>query len=134
MDSFSGSCLCGSVRYKIEGAPLAFYHCHCQRCRKTTGTGHASNLRIDAKNIQWMSGENLIKRYKVQQAERFRNDFCGQCGSPLPRFFEEVGFIVLPAGTLDEEPELIPNARIFYPSRAQWSCCDNLPTYEEYVE
>ena len=134
MNSFQGSCLCGSVRYKIEGSPLAFYHCHCQRCRKTTGTGHASNIRIDTKDIQWLSGEELIKRYKVPAAERFRNDFCGQCGSPLPRYFDEVGFVVLPAGTLDQEPDLVPDARIFYPSRAQWSCSDKLPTYDEYVE
>ena len=134
MNSFQGSCLCGSVRYKIEGSPLSFYHCHCQRCRKTTGTGHASNIRVDTKDIQWLSGEELIKRYKVPAAERFRNDFCGQCGSPLPRYFAEVGFVVLPAGTLDQELELTPEARIFYPSRARWSCCDQLPTYDEYVE
>lgn len=134
MDTFMGSCLCGSVRYKIEGAALNFYHCHCQRCRKTTGTGHASNIRVDAKNIQWLSGEDLIKRYKVPAAERFRNDFCGQCGSPLPRYFEEIGLVVLPAGTLDQEPDLMPEARIFYPSRAQWSCTDALPTYEEYIK
>ena len=133
MQNFTGSCLCGQVKYQIEGPPLCFYHCHCQRCRKTTGTGHASNIRIDAKKISWLHGEEYIKSYKVPEAERFRNDFCGQCGSPLPRYFKEIGMVVLPAGTLDREPDILPEARIFYYSRALWSCSDKLPVYKEYV-
>lgn len=39
-----GSCLCGSVEYEVTGEAQRFYHCHCQRCRKATGKGHASNL------------------------------------------------------------------------------------------
>ena len=132
MECYSGSCLCGQVRYEIRGPSLAFYHCHCQRCRKFSGTGHASNIRIDTKQIHWLSGKELIKRYKVPEAERFRNDFCAACGSPLPRYFAEVGFVVLPAGTLDHEPAIQPEARIFNTSRSQWSCRDDLPTYEEY--
>ncbi len=133
MKTYIGSCLCGEVRYEIEGQPLAFYHCHCQRCRKFSGTGHASNIRIDANIINWVAGGDLVKQYKVPEAERFRNDFCSNCGSPLPRYFEEVGFIVLPAGTLDTEPEIKPDARIFYASRSSWSCSDDLAVFEEYV-
>ena len=134
MTTFSGSCLCGEVQYHIDGEMLGFYHCHCTRCRKFSGTGHATNVRIDSKTIDWKSGESLVKRYKLNAQERFRNDFCGECGSPLPRYFDEVGFVVLPAGTLDEEIDMKPSARIFYASRAQWSCSDDLPTYEEYAE
>src|SRR6202034_265236 len=39
-----GSCLCGAVKYEVTGEPKRFYHCHCSRCRKVTGTGHASNM------------------------------------------------------------------------------------------
>ena len=42
--TLSGSCLCGAVRYEATGEPKRFVHCHCSRCRKATGTGHASNL------------------------------------------------------------------------------------------
>jgi len=85
MEHYAGSCLCGQVRYEISGQALAFYHCHCNRCQKMNGSGHASNIRIDAQSINWLAGEDLIKQYKVPEAVRFRNDFCGNCGSPLPR-------------------------------------------------
>lgn len=132
---FSGSCLCGQTQYLIEGDVIAFYHCHCQRCRKLSGTGHATNLRVDSQSICWQAGEEHVRRFKLNTEERFRNDFCSECGSPLPRHFPELGFIVLPAGTLDHEIELKPSDRIFYDSGASWSCLDDeLPCHAEYVE
>ena len=44
--TLKGSCLCGAVRYEVSGDLQRFYHCHCKRCRKSTGTGHASNLML----------------------------------------------------------------------------------------
>ena len=29
-----GGCLCGAVRYRVEGEPLASGICHCRTCRK----------------------------------------------------------------------------------------------------
>jgi len=134
MAKFKGSCLCGAVSYELEGGVLGFYHCHCQRCRKQSGTGHASNLRLDVQQINWLSGEELIKTHRVPDAFRFRNDFCGECGSPMPRYFAETGFTLVPAGSLDGEPPVMPQARIFAGSKAGWSCEDELPAFEEYPE
>ena len=130
----TGSCLCGSVRYEISGAAQRFYHCHCQRCRKTTGTGHASNLLVKpAGSLTWLAGEELLRRYKVPEAERFHNCFCSHCGSPMPRVVPELDAVVIPAGTLDAEPPIQPQARIFWDSRAPWSCAnDGLATFTEY--
>ena len=83
---YEGSCLCGAVQYEISGEAARFYHCHCRRCRKATGTGHASNLMIKPEHISWLKGEELIASYKVPEAERFTNRFCSQCGSSMPRF------------------------------------------------
>lgn len=129
-----GSCLCGTVRYAIRGKAQRFYHCHCGRCRKTTGTGHASNLLVTPLgSLTWLAGEELLRRYKVPEAERFYNCFCAQCGSPLPRVVPELDAVIVPAGTLDGEPPLRPHARIFWDSRAQWSCADDgIAVYPEY--
>jgi hypothetical protein len=129
-----GSCLCGALRYELRGEVQRFYHCHCSRCRKTTGTGHASNLLITpATSLHWVSGGDLLATYRVPEAQRFRNCFCPQCGSPLPRVIPELDAVLVPAGTLDGEPPVAPQARIFWDSRAQWSCADEgLPRYPEY--
>ncbi len=132
--SLSGSCLCGSVQYEISGEAQRFYHCHCERCRKTTGSGHASNLLVTPETcLTWVAGESLLKRYKVPEAERFYNCFCSQCGSPMPRVVPQLSAVIIPAGTLDGEPPIKPGARIFWDSRSQWSCSDNeLPVHAEY--
>lgn len=132
MSKYNGSCLCGKVSYEIEGESLGFYHCHCQRCRKASGTGHGSIIRIQTDGITWLSGEQLIHSYKVPDAERFRNDFCSNCGASLPRHFPKLNMLSLPAGTLDMEPDIKPEARIFLDSKADWSCQDEMPGFGEY--
>jgi len=128
-----GSCLCGAVQYQVTGDTKRFYHCHCTRCRKATGTGHASNLVMSPlSSITWLKGEDQLARYKVPEAERFYNCFCQKCGAPMPRVVPELDAVLIPAGSLDTEPPVAPQGRIFWDSRAGWSCTDELPVYAEY--
>lgn len=129
----NGSCLCGAVRYEVVGDPQRFYHCHCSRCRKSSGTGHATNLMLTNAKIVFSRGEALLKRYKVPEAERFTRQFCSECGSSVARFVPELGAVVVPAGSLDCAVPFQPQARIFWDSRAEWSCGDQaLPRFTEY--
>jgi len=131
--SLSGSCLCGAVRYTVSGEAQRFYHCHCSRCRKASGSAHSSNLFVKG-SLAWDSGEELVRRFKLPQAERFTNAFCSTCGGRLPRFIEQQGMVIIPAGSLDDEPEIRPQARIFQGSRAGWSCDDSvLPGFDQYA-
>lgn len=128
-----GSCLCGAVRYEVTGDPQRFYHCHCARCRKSSGTGHATNLMLTNAQLTFSQGEALLKRYKVPEAKRFTRQFCANCGSSVPRVVPEIGAVVIPAGSLDSDLSLKPQARIFWDSRADWSCDgDALPRHAEY--
>lgn len=131
--SLSGSCLCGSVQYHLSGEQARFYHCHCERCRKATGTGHASNIILQGDAITWTAGESLLTRYKVPEAKRFAVVFCSVCGGNLPRVSSAAGIVVVPAGSLDGDPGVLPEARIFHDSRAAWSCADpDIPCFPEY--
>lgn len=128
-----GSCLCGAVRYEIQGDAGRFYHCHCRRCRKASGTGHASNLIVMPASVEWLEGEDQIGHYKLPEAKRFSTAFCTTCGSPLPRVAADGSFAVVPAGSLDSEPCIEPQARIFWGSRAEWSCGGkDVPSWDEY--
>jgi hypothetical protein len=131
--TLKGSCLCGAVTYEVSGEPKRFYHCHCSRCRKATGTGHASNLFVQPGTLKWLSGESQVRVFKVPEAQRFANSFCTTCGGRVPREAQTMGFVFIPAGSLDTEPPIGPQARIFVGSRAQWSCTEGeLPGHPEY--
>ena len=132
--TLKGSCLCGAVTYEVTGEPNRFVHCHCSRCRKATGTGHASNLFLQPGTLKWLSGEEQIRAYKVPEAKRFTNQFCATCGSRVPRQAKDTDIVMIPGGSLDDEVPIKPQARIFSGSRAGWSCTDDgLPAYPEYV-
>ena len=130
--TLKGSCLCGAVKYEVTGDPRRFFHCHCSRCRKATGTGHASNLFVQPGALIWFQGDEQIRSFKVPEAKRFTNNFCGICGSRLPRVAKDIGAVIIPCGSLDDDVPIKPQARIFYGSRASWSCTgDGLPLYPE---
>jgi len=100
-----------------------------------TGTGHATNIMIKAETVDWLKGASLLGYYKIPEAERFFNQFCKQCGSALPRWVPARGMVVIPAGSLDSGLDIKPEARIFWNSRAEWSCeASELPAFSEYPE
>ena len=128
-----GSCLCGSVAFEARGEATRFYYCHCQRCRKATGSGHATNLFLQPGSLKYLQGEDLVRSFKVPEAARFRNVFCSQCGSRVPWQPPGSDMVVIPAGSLNEEPAFKPQAHIFIGSRASWSStAEGLPAYTEY--
>jgi len=132
--TLKGSCLCGAVKFEASGEPKRFYHCHCSRCRKATGTGHASNMFMQPGTLKWLAGEEQVRAYKVPEAQRFTNSFCATCGGRLPRQPPGTEMVVIPAGSLDSDAPIQPTARIFYGSRAAWSCGgDGLPVFQEYA-
>jgi len=130
--NLQGSCLCGGVSYTATGNTDRFYYCYCKRCRKATGSSHASNLFMTG-SLSWHQGETLIKSYKLPEAERFGNHFCETCGSRLPKAVPEMNFVMIPAGSLDVEPPIKPMARIFQNSKAEWCCgIDDIAAFDEY--
>ncbi len=131
--NMSGSCLCGSVTYSAKGKANQFWHCHCSRCRKATGTGHASNILMKPESFEWTAGEDLLKRFKVPDAKFFYTVFCSVCGSPMPRVAPDLRIAVVPAGSVDGDPGVRPNGRIYQDSRVAWSCAtEELPLFETY--
>jgi len=113
----AGSCLCGKVRFEIEGNFERFFFCHCQRCRKGTGTAHGANLFSSSAKVRWISGQDMITQYNVPDSRHSRT-FCSNCGGALPR--ERPGMLVVPAGSLDSDVHTSPTAHIFIASRANW--------------
>ena len=134
-EAFVGSCLCGAVTYRVRAPFKQFVHCHCQRCRKATGTGHATNLYAEPENFEWLTGEEFTARYDLPSAKSFATTFCRTCGSPLPHHTRSGRTIVVPAGSLDNGPGILPQVRIFWDSRAPWSgSADGVPTSSELPE
>ncbi len=131
----SGGCLCGKVAYELSLPFQIFRYCHCRRCRKATGTAHAANIFVSPAQLRWLSGEDATVRYDLPEAERFATCFCTTCGSPVPRLIGDGSRVLVPAGSLDDDPGALPDCSIFWESRAPWYReTQELPKHSEYPD
>lgn len=126
----SGSCLCGAVRFEIDGDFERFFLCHCEYCRKDTGSAHAANLFSSAGVLTWLSGEDKTSFFNLP-GTRHNKCFCSICGSALPN--RNGRLLVVPAGSLDSDISIRPSAHIFVASRAGWDeALETVPAVERF--
>jgi len=119
-NKISGSCLCGKVSYQFEGPIRIFQYCHCSRCRKFTGSAHASSILIDPSQFEWLRGEEHVGRFELPEAKHYATSFCKHCGSSLPWLTQSGKAVIVPAGTLDDDPQARPIHNVYYADRAPW--------------
>ncbi|HET9403841.1 MAG TPA: GFA family protein [Burkholderiales bacterium] len=127
-----GSCLCGSVSFDFKPPFSAFRYCHCSRCRKATGSAHASNVFVAASQFAWSAGETLVNHFKLPGAKTFAVSFCTRCGSRVPHLIAERNEYLVPAGLLDNDPVARPENAIFWGSKAPWHVeTQTIPRFDE---
>jgi hypothetical protein len=115
----AGGCLCGAVRYRIRGAPLVMYHCHCSQCRKASGASFATNLLVRAEHFEIAQGADALAAFESSPAKH--RHFCSRCGSPIFSRAQATAQIVsVRSGTLDGDPALRPSAHYHVASKAPW--------------
>ena len=130
-DAIGGSCLCGEVRFEVDGDPLVMVNCHCSRCRRGRSAAHATNVFVGFDQFRWNHGERHVKVFDLPGAERFGTNFCDICGSDVPRHSPKIGRVNIPAGSLDTDPRIRPGYHIFVGSKAPWfDITDALPQFE----
>lgn len=128
----TGSCLCRKVSYAIKGNLGIFQYCHCSRCRKFSGSTFSPNILVSPEDFRWISGEDLVGRFELEEAKHFATSFCKNCGSSLPWLSKSGKAVIVPAGTLDGDPDIRPSNNIFRASGAPWyEDPSSLPQYDE---
>jgi hypothetical protein len=131
-----GSCLCGQVEFLVKGPFTGFHYCHCSRCRKSSGAAYAANIFAKPENLQWLSGENNIKRFDLPGSHGYARSFCNNCGCALPYDFGNKGkLLLIPAGLLSNDPEIRPADNIYWKDKADWyTDAASLPCFDGYCE
>lgn len=127
-----GSCLCGQVKFEIEGDFESFFLCHCKYCQKDTGSAHAANLFSTTAKITWITVTDKIKTFNLPST-RHSKSFCRECGSAVPSLQMEAKLLAVPAGSLDSEINIMPTAHLFWASRASWdNGLEDIKRFDQY--
>lgn len=123
------SCLCGAIRFEIDGPLPPIQICHCSQCRRAQGGPFATNIPVQAAALRWLGSTETLQRHESSPG-KFRV-FCRVCGSPI--FSERLnrpGILRLRAGLLDEPVTSRPELHMHVASKASWwSIDDGLPQH-----
>lgn len=124
-----GSCLCGDIAFELAHGGWTLMQCHCSRCRRARSAAHGGNLFADTARFRWLRGQAELRTYKLPEAARYAQAFCGRCGSAMPR--PAPPRFVVPASALDADPGITTRHHIFTAFKAPWfEIRDAIPQHE----
>lgn len=127
-----GSCLCGSVKYEIDGGVSKIIHCHCETCRKAHGSAFSSVVSVVKEKLIISGSENLENYESSPGKLRF---FCRKCGTQIYAKRNEADNLMLRLGSVNSGLEREELAHIWVSDKAAWYEIDsNLPRYSEHYE
>ena len=126
----NGSCLCGGVRYEVNGSFELMAHCHCNECRKASGADFATNATVNAADFKLLAGDELLAEYESSPGNL--RIFCKGCGSPImKRVLAKPDKVRLRLGCLEGDPGIRAALHVFVSERPSWSeILDDLPQFE----
>jgi hypothetical protein len=127
-DVHTGRCLCGLVSYRTHGAPLWVAHCHCNSCRRHTGSPVATFVGFDTTQVEFGSRDRSI----YESSPGVRRGFCARCGTPVSYESDRTGNeLHLYVCTLDDPQNFVPTAHVFHAEHVPWfEIHDALPRFE----
>jgi hypothetical protein len=105
METKTGGCQCGAVRFRIDGPLGDASVCHCRMCQKAFGNVYAPLVSLGTADLTWTRG--VAARFK--SSNYVERGFCSACGTPL--FYEAPDGIALAIGAFDHPETIVPVAQ-----------------------
>ena len=105
----TGWCLCGAVSFRVRGNPLRVGLCHCEDCRRASGSAF-STFGVWPRAAYEGSGQ--LDTWEGRS-------FCPTCGSRVVSLSEDEAEVMI--GSIDHAPsDLIPEYEVWIPRREPW--------------
>ncbi len=106
MKSHNGGCSCGAVRFSVKRF-LYVLACHCDACKKRTGSAFGLSVPVEAEDINVFSGETTTYTRTAESGRNVRYEFCPTCGTTVRWSLDRVSNrYIFAAGTFDAVQEL----------------------------
>jgi hypothetical protein len=127
----SGHCLCDHVTYTYEGEVGPANLCHCEDCRRCTGSAYNVGVRLETAAFRITRGAPKGYTKAGDSGTLLTRWFCPHFGSPLyttsPKHPE---FLYAKAGTLDDPSVVNVERQCWLDSAVPWRHIDpNLPGF-----
>ena len=117
MSFFSGKCLCGKINYKCDAEPKAIFNCHCEDCRRATGSVFGTNLFVPEDKVE-IFGKVSSYSHTSDSGSTMTKRFCPNCGSLLfGKNSAKINVLSIRAGTVDQLDLIKPVVNVFMDSK-----------------
>jgi hypothetical protein len=124
---FEGGCLCGAIRYRIEGSPRRATSCHCVHCRRSSAAAFVTWVEFGSSEFALLAGSP----FRYESRPDVTRQFCGACGTQLTyQHAREPETIDVTACSLDEPERVTPDDHVWCDRMLPWvKVDDGLPRY-----
>jgi len=125
----AGGCLCGAVRYEASAAPRNLCYCHCESCRRASGSPVVAWGTFDRSGFRITNGA-LAEFHSSAPVTR---GYCAACGSCLTyRHEARATEIDVTLASLDEAEQFAPQMHVWVADKLPWVRIeDGLPQLQE---
>jgi hypothetical protein len=123
-----GGCLCGAIRYRIDGPSRRATSCHCLHCRRSSAAAFVTWVEFPSSDFTLLSGSP--SRYESRPP--VTRQFCGACGTQLTyQHADEPETIDVTACSLDNPEAVSPEDHVWCDRMLPWvKISDGLPRYK----
>ncbi|MDH5355150.1 MAG: GFA family protein [Gammaproteobacteria bacterium] len=118
----------------MHAPPLSVQHCHCETCRKTSGSFYVTGGVVRRDMVEIEGAENLTK---YRASITFEHQFCRTCGCYLFAYDDDetnLFYIAIPTldGGVDPGHPRDMESHIYMGLRAEWEhVSDTIPHFEK---
>ncbi|WP_334127782.1 GFA family protein [Sneathiella sp.] len=127
-ESYTGTCFCGAIELRVEGAPVAMGYCHCSSCRKWSAAPVSTYTLWPEDAVALTRGADRLATYSKTPSSL--RQFCKSCGGHVMTTLQGAGLIDVYASTIPDL-EFIPSAHVNY-AEAVLKVRDGLPKLKDF--
>jgi len=118
----SGHCYCGAVRFEVSGEPIWIGHCHCDSCRRASGSVMTTLASYNTDQVKF-TDTLPVSEANHPSGDGVIRSFWGKGGSPVA-YGPNGNVINLQLGLFNDPLQLKPQKHFFYDNKVDWLKAD----------
>jgi hypothetical protein len=129
----TGHCLCASIAYEYSGPIGPAGYCHCDDCRRRSGSAFGVSVMVEAAGLRVIRGRPKSFKNRGESGVELTRSFCPDCGSALfTTTAKHPESVYVQAGSLDDPRVVKPAQQSWTRSAVSWAKIDAaLPAFEK---
>jgi hypothetical protein len=105
IDTMTGGCACGRIRYTAQVTDDDAYLCHCRMCQRATGGVSIAFKNLKKADVRWEREPDWYVSSPIA-----RRPFCRECGTSLGFAFPDSDNMDLTVGSFDDPSRFVPRS------------------------